>query len=293
MEEKNIFADVNAEKNRITNSIKRTAKNYLPYILLIVNIVFRILLQLYTTEYENPLTLKFFLDTSTSLVSTMFCYIVFIPLGEANEKNNSLSYRTNCTRWGELSTRIRKNGMLEAFRTYCQEQLEIERKATKEAIIGNNTTFSFEEYIERFSHRSDEELKELYENGELTKEEYKAIKKCNGKIKVKPISSVLILTGVAKANYNDAGRDESNYIFRWLAQRPMLIVAVSIILNALSPKYVGFRDLAVIYAMVIDILFIILASFVGYGAGEESVRNKDDKVKSRILFLEGFLEKNQ
>ena len=289
---KNIFSDVNAERNKITDTIKRTAKNYLPYILLIVNIAFRIVLRLYDTSVVNPFTPVFVLDAITSVISTMFCYIVFIPLGEENERLNSPSYKPNCIRWGDLSSKIRTTGLLEAFRKYCQAQLEIERSELKAVIIGNNTTFSFDEYKERFSHLTNAELKSLYEKGELTKDEYKAIKKCNGKIKVKPINSVLILSGVAKASYNDAGRNDSNFLIKWLAKKPLAIVSLSVLFNAISATFIGLSGFSVIYEMVIDSLFIIFASFVGYGAGEQAIRDKDDKIKNRILFIESFLEKN-
>ena len=292
MDEKNVFSDVNEKKYKIANTIASATKAYLPYILLIVNIAFRIVIQLYDTRVVNPFTLIFALDAVTSVISTMFCYIVFIPLGEENEMLNSSSYKPNCARWGELSEKIRTKGLLESFRQYCQEQLEIERRETKAVIIGNNTTFSFDEYTERFSHLGDDELKELYKKGELTRGEYKAILKVNGKIKIKPINSVLILSGVRKANYNDAGRDDSNYLLKWLAKRPVAIVAISIIFNALSATFVGLSGYSVIYNMVIDTLCIIFASFVGYGAGEQAIRHKDDKIKNRILFIESFLEKN-
>jgi hypothetical protein len=293
MEEKNLFADVNAGKSKLTNTIKRTAKAYLPYILLILNIVFRIVIQLYDTKVVNPFSPVFLLDSITTIISTMFCYIVFIPLGEDNERLNSPSYKPNCARWGELSTRIRTKGLLEPFRQYCKEQIEVERREIKAVLIGNNTTLSFEEYTEHYSELSEAELTKLYEEGKLTKGEYKTISKCNNKIKVEPINSVLILSGVARATYNDAGRDGGNYILRWLAQRPIFIIAVSIIINALSANFIGLAGYSVIYSMVIDALCIIFASIVGYGAGEQAIREKEDKIKNRILFIESFLEKEK
>lgn len=289
MEEKNIFADVNAEKDKITSSIKRTVGNYLPYILLAVIIICRIFLEVFQTDIVNPFTPIFFLETAINVGLTIFCYIVFIPQGKKNEIQNSASYKPNCTRWGELSAKIRTGGLLELFRQYCREQVEIERREIKAVIIGNNTTFSFDEYIEKFSHKSDEELEELYKNGELTKGEYKAIKKCNGKIKVKPINSVLILSGVAKANYNDAGRDDSTFLLKWFAQRPALTVVLAILVNTISGTFIGFEP-SFIYGMILDVLSIIMASFVGYGAGEQVIREKEDKIKNRILFLECFFE---
>ena len=291
MDDKNVFAEVNAEKTRIASSIKKTAVSFLPYILLALIIICRILLEIFHTSIINPFTLIFLLDTAISLSLTIFCYIVFIPQGKKNERLNSPSYKANCIRWSELSTKVRTGGLLEKFRSFCQEQVEVERTEIKAVIIGNQTTISFSEYIKTYSQLSKSELYKLYKSGSLTKGEYKAIKKCNGKIKVKPINSVLILSGVAKANYNDAGRSDSTYLFRWLAQRPLMIVTFAILANALTGTFLGL-NLSAIYGMILDMLSIVIASFVGYGAGEQAIRDKDDKVKNRILFIESFLEKN-
>lgn len=292
MDDKNIFADINAEKTKISTSLRRTAINFLPYILLVLIIVCRVLLEIFHTSIVNPFTPVFFLDTAISLSLTIFCYIVFIPQGEKNERASSPSFHPNCKRWGELSAKIRTGGMLETFRKFCQEQLEVERREIKAVIIGNHTTFSFQEYTERYSKLSSAELKDLYQKGDLSKEEFKAIKKCNGKIKVKPINSVLILSGVARATYNDAGRTDSNFLLKWLAQRPLVIMMFAIMANALSGTFSGL-NLSAIYGMILDILSIIIASFVGYGAGEQAIRDKDDKIKNRILFIESFLEKTE
>ena len=292
MEENNVFADANAKKNKITTSIKEKAVNYLPYILLALIIICRVLLEIFHTTVVNPFTPIFFLDTAISIALTLFCYMVFIPQGEKNERLNSPSYKPNCDRWGTLSSKIRTGGMIDSFRKYCQEQLEIERREIKAVIIGNNTTFSFDEYIERFSRLSDDELKALHLAGELTEGEYKAILKCNGKIKVKPINSVLILSGVARATYNDAGREETNFLLKWIAKRPFMMMLFAIVIKAISGTFAGF-DVSVVYGMILDTLSIIMASFVGYGAGEQVIRDREDKIKNRILFIENFLEQNK
>lgn len=288
----NVFADANAKKNKITTSIRDKAVNSLPYILLVLIIICRVLLEIFHTTVVNPFTPVFFLDTAISIALTIFCYIVFIPQGEKNERLNSPSYKPNCMRWGELSSKIRTGGMLDTFRKYCQEQLEIERREIKAVIIGNNTTFSFEEYTEHYSGLSEAELKGLYEEGKLTKGEYDAIRKCNGKIKVKPINSVLILSGVARASYNDAGREESNFLLKWMAKRPLMMMLFAIVIKAISGTFKGF-DVSVVYGMILDTLSIIMASFVGYGAGEQAIRDREDKIKNRILFIESFLEKEK
>ena len=291
MDDKNVFAEVNAGKTRIASSIRKTAVNFLPYILLVLVVIVRVVLEIFHPSVVNPFTPIFFLDTALSLSLTMFCYVVFIPQGEKNERLNSPSYKPNCIRWGELSTKIRTGGLLEKFRIFCQEQVEVERMEIRAVLIGNHTTISFDEYIVKYSSLTNRELWKAYRKGEISFEGYLALKKCNGRIKVKPINSVLILSGVARANYNDAGRRDSTYLLRWFAKRPLLIMIFAIIAKAISGAFVGL-NLSSIYGMILDTMSIIIASFVGYGAGEESIRDKDDKVKNRILFIESFLEKN-
>lgn len=291
MDDKNVFADVNAGRTKLATTIKKTAANYLPYLLLVIIIACRVFLEVFHTSIVNPFTPIFFLDTAMSLSLTMFCYMVFIPQGKKNEMLNSLSYKANCARWSELSAKIRTGGLIDRFRSYCQQQIEVERQEIRAVIIGNHTTISFDEYIERYSSLNKRELKSIYKKGELSSEEYWAIKKCNGKIRVKPINSVLILSGVARASYNDAGRTDSAYIFKWMSQRPLLFMIFAILTKAIAGSYSGLNPSA-LYGMVLDTLSIIIASFGGYGAGEQAIRDKDDKIKNRILYIESFLEKN-
>lgn len=292
MDDRNLFSEVNEGKDKLGSAIKRTAMSYLPYILLAVIIVCRVAMEIFTTKVVNPFTPVFFLDTTVSFVLTIFCYIVFIPQGEKNEKAINEAYRTNCIEWGRLSEKIRSGGLLTRFRAYCLEQVDVERKERRMEIIGNRTTISYDEYEARYAAMSDEELKGIYKGGELTKGEYRAILKANGKISVKPINSVLILSGVAKGNYNDAGRSESGYIIKWLAQRPLWIVLFAVVTNALTGSFTG-MNVSAIYGMILDTLSIIVASFVGYGAGEQSVRDRNDKIKGKILFINGFWEENK
>lgn len=289
----NIFSEMNASKSKISENIKKTAKNYLPYILLALNIVFRTILQLYNPRLVNPFTPVFVLDAITGVISTMFCYIVFIPLGERNEKLNNPSYKSNCAEWSRLSEIIRNGNLQVQFRKYCINQIEVERKEKRIEIIGSRTALSFEEYETRYATIDAEQLKGEYKASKLTKREYKAILHANEKIRVKPINPALILSGVVKFNYNDAGRERTSYAVKWLSQRPLMIIFGTIVLNTLSATFTGLSGFSAVYNMVLDALFTVFASFVGYGAGEETVRDKNDRIKGKILFICGFLEENK
>ena len=139
---------------------------------------------------------------------------------------------------------------------------------------------------------SKKDLKKECKNKAITKKEKRFFMKAQKNIKVLPINSNLILTGVERQHNNDAGRDTSNFILRWLAKRPFLTAGFVIVCKMLSGGKFEF-DTTMFYGMIMDTLSVILAAFVGYGAGEEAVRDHNNKIKGRILFINGFFETNK
>ena len=287
----NLFDSVNQGSSKAIEAVKKKVSDYLPYILLILVIVLRCVLEIYTPGYNNPFTLVFFLDTTVSIAMTLLVYMIFIPQGTSKEKLSNLSYKENCTEWSKQTKKIRDEHRQGEFREYCVSQVEVERRERRMEIIGNNTTLTYEEYEAKYASMSREDLKIEYESGRLTKCEYRAILRANGNIKVKPINANLILLGVEKQSYNDAGRSKSNYLLRWMAKRPLLTLGFAIIVNMLSGGVVHF-SLAMFYGMIMDTLSLIVAAFVGYGAGEQSIRERNDSIKGKILFIYGFFETN-
>ncbi len=291
MDDKNLFSEVNEGRARITEGIKKTASNYLPYILLIVVIVLRALLEIYTPGVKNPFTPVFFLDTGVSMAMTLLCYMIFIPQGEKSEKLLNASYHHNCMEWSKLSERIRNGSLQAKFKEFCVKQVDVEREDKRREIIGNNTSLTFEEYKSKYMRMSEVEITREHREGKLTKEEYKAILKANGKIKVEPINPVLILSGVEKRSFNDAGRAESSFIVVWLAKRPFITLLFAVFVNMLTSGKATF-DSSIFYGIILDTVSLIVAAFIGDGAGRQSVKDRNNKIKGKILFINGFFEEN-
>jgi hypothetical protein len=291
MEDTNLFSEVNAGRSKMAEGIKRTVNNYLPYLLLLLVIVLRALLEIYVPGTENPFTLVFFLDTSVSIAMTLLCYLIFIPQGEKNEKLLNTSYHQNCLEWSKLSERIRNGNFQKKFKEFCIKQIDVEREDKRREIIGNNTSLSYETYKEKYLRMSLNDLKKEYKDGKLSKVEYKAILAANGRIKIRPINPVLVLSGVEKRSFNDAGRSESNYILLWLAKRPFVTLLFAMVVNLLTSGKAVF-DTTVFYGIILDTVTLIVAAFVGDGAGRQSVRDRNDKIKGKILFINGFFEDN-
>jgi hypothetical protein len=290
-----LYSKVEGQKNAIVEKIKYNVQNYLIFIVLIFNIALEIVSQLYTIGFVNPFTIAFFLDLAISLTTTMITYICFIPFGVHQEHLNPI-YEQNRKLWGKLTDAVRM-AHNEEFRQFCHSQLEEERDDKRRLIIGNTTMIPFDIYNQKYKLYTKAELKEALKNQDISKIEYKAIKKANGytllnHIKVRPINPVIILSGVCSQNsINDAGRTSKSYALQWLSSRPIFIFIVNAILNSVSTTFTGSPQNA-IFDMFISVLMIILASVFGYSAGVTSAKKDNDRVKSRIMFLSLFCEKN-
>lgn len=292
----NIYSRVTEGQDKVITKFKDFIVRNLMFIVLLFNIALEIVSKLYRVGFKNPFSAEFFLELAVSTTTTMICYICFIPLGKSEEKKNNPSFSQNLTLWGKLSDTVR-NGFNDLFRAFCIEQIEIERDDKRRAIIGNNTLISFDTYEKEYKGKSKKEIAKLLADGKLTERETNAINKANGNTiinytKVKPINPVIILSGVRKMQINDAGRSDNKYTANWLISRPFVIFATNSVLNAITTSFIGGWQNA-IFDMFLSVLMIVVASVFGYSAGVTSIRKDNDKVKSRILFLSLFIEKNK
>ena len=270
-------------------------KDHLMIIVLLINIITQIVNELWKTSFEeNPFTAAYFLDLIVSIVTSMFCYMCFIPLGANEEKELLDGYHNNITLWGKMSDIIRK-GNNEIFRKFCIAQIEQERSDKRRQIVCDNTLIGYDEYMQQYFNLTKEQVKELVEQGKITKKEAKYINIANGHrrkraTKVKPINPVIVLAGVEKGVINDAGRSSGNYIVQKAVARPFLMIIVSMaftLLTHATNTYMGFNP----YVIAMDVLKLILASFLGYTAGVNSIKKDNDKTLQRIFFLNTFGEK--
>ena len=294
MESNNAYARINDTKTEAIEKVKSGIQKYLIWIVLLFNIALEIMTRLYSFGFQNPFTPDFFMSVFIDTVSTMICYACFIIIGQNDEKKKSLTYINNVRAWGELSNEVR-SAHLQPFREFCVEQVNEERDEAKRLILANDTIIPFDVYKKEYEHLNKAELKQLYEQGTISKEEYRALYRANGfglfnPTKIKPINPVIILSGVAKTTLNDAGRSESNYVVRWLTARPILIFATTTVLNTITTSFVGVNQNAIL-SMFISVLSIVVASIIGYGAGQQAVREREDRIKSRIIFLSLFKQK--
>lgn len=290
-----IYGQVADGKNNTFNRLKNGIQKYLIYLVLLFNIALEIVSKLYEIGLKNPFTVEFCLELIISCITTMICYCCFIPFGKADEKQRNPSYSLNINVWGNL-TEIVRDGWLDNFRRFCFERVDDERKEARMLILGNETLITYETFSESFLGKTKAEIKQMRKDGIINKREEKAINRANGygwfnPTRIKPINPIIVLSGVRKGTLNDAGRKDSLYSVKWLATRPLVMFCTSTVINAMSTQFIGGEN--AIFEMFLSVLMIVIASIFGYSAGQSEVRQNNDRVKSRILFLSLFCEQKK
>jgi hypothetical protein len=290
-----IYGQVADGKNNTFNKLKNGIKKYSIYLILLFNIALEILAKCYRVGFKNPFTVEFCVELIISCITTMVTYCCFIPYGKSDEKQRNPSYATNIEHWGALTERVR-DGFIELFRHFCFERVDEERREVRMYILANDTLITYETFRDSFLGKSKKEIKQLRKDGVITKREEKAINRANGygwhnPTKVKPINPLIVLSGATRGNLNDAGRKDSAYAFKWLATRPLLMFCTSTIINAISSTFIGGKN--AVFSMFLSVLTILVASVFGYSAGQSEVRQNNDRVKSRIVFLSLFFEQKK
>ena len=286
----NFFQLTSDASTKTVEKIRNGIQKYLIFIVLLFNISLEVLGRLYKFGFNNTFTAEFFVNFIISTATSMLCYICFIPFGRSDELKRSTTYRENLDRWHKLTDTIRA-GYLNLFRTFCLEQIETEKEENKKVLLCNGTIIDYKTYTEQYEGKSKEELKKLAEQGEISKDELKVLIKCN-KVKVKPINPLIVLQGARKTTVNDAGRDDSSYALSKTLQRPLLMFTTSFIINTFSTTFIGGAE-NVLLDIMLSVFSIVIASVCGYTTGVNDFKYKEDRIKSRVVFMSLFCETNK
>lgn len=279
------YEDISAAQSKATAAVVSLAKNYFPYLILILNVVVTIISRLFVAELHNPFSAEFFISLGNNLLSTSFCYATFVSYGEKMARRTMIGYDVNRKRWSELSAKVRVKSDL--FVSYCRQEAEREREERREAIIANNTLITAQGYAESYKGLTPRQVRSLRREGLISASDARYIRKAN-RVKVKPIKPLLILCGVQIEHLNEAGRDGIRYSTASVLSRPLIVFITSALVSMISGRWLGLADPSVIYDMLFLSLLIVISSVLGYSAGAESAKRDHDKIKARIFFLEKY-----
>lgn len=272
-------------QSKTTAAIVGWVREFFPYLILVLNVLFTVITRLFSAEIQNPFSAEFFISLGNNLLSTSFCYICFISYGDRCTRAGNNAFSNNLRRWSELSASVRAKS--DQFVDYCRAESEKEREERRIAYIVNNTLISAEKYTKEYRGMNNRQIRALAREGKISASEAYYIRKANG-VRVKPINPLLILCGVNVAHLNEAGRQSMKYSTVSVILRPLIVFGSNALISMISGRWLGFSDPSVIFDMIFLSLLIVLSSVLGYSAGAENAKREHDKIKARIFFLEKY-----
>lgn len=256
------------------------------FLVLVLNIAVTVAYRLFSPWVQNPFTPDFFITLATNILTTMFCYVVFLSYGQRLEFASLAGYKENCELWGCLSADARLRSR--EFEAYCKERIEIEREERRRAIVENNTMISYEEYLECYKGKTRAQIREAVIAGTLDRETAHHINRANKRIRIKPINPLLILCGIKLSNVNDAGREGFSPSTVAIVSRPVSMFIINAGVSMIHGSWTGVSTGEEVFDMIFAVVMIIMSSVMGYSSGVTSAHKQHDRIKGRIYFLENF-----
>jgi hypothetical protein len=285
----NIFQVTSDMQTQVIERVRKGLQKYLIFIVLIFVIALQVVVRLYKFGFQNAFTEEFFANFTLDTISTTVAYICFYPFGRNGEQLRSLTFMDNFNLWSKLSDIVR-TGYLVMFKEFCSEQVAEEREEAKKFIISNCTIIPYEVYKTEYEGKSKADLKALVNDGTITKDDYKAIIKAN-KVRIKPISALVILSGTSRTSINDAGRTEGSLLWLKAILRPSIAIIVAAVTNSIKAFYIG-NGWEMLIQIMLSVLSICIAAISGYSSGGHEFKAYESRVKSRVVFISLFFEKN-
>ena len=272
-------------KEKLTSVIR---ENF-AFIILFFNIAISVAFALFTPSVENPFNAAFFINLARNITTSMFSFCCFVSWGQKREKLSMPGYSQNTEQWSSLSDMVRTS-MSSMFEQYCKIRVEAEREERRRAIISNNTMIDYAVYEKEYKGKTPPAINQCVQQGMLSPDDARFIKRANRRIRVRPINPLIILCGIKISSLNDAGRDGISPSTLSVLSRPVFLFIFNAAISMIHGEWSGISTGSEIFVMISSVFTIILSSVAGYSSGVGAARKEHSKIKSRIFFIENFLK---
>ncbi len=267
-----------------------TVKKWRSAIMVTGIFIITLAMPLLTVDWGDPEGMDFWLRAVYSLIIATLCYYIFFPIGSRTERTESKTYIPTFQRWEEMSTLIRKFGLMEAFYSFCRVRVSEEREETRLLYI-EAAGLPLRIYEAEYAGKTKKELRKIRRRGTITKKQEKYIAAANGEIRVNPINASLILFGLAVKNINDVGRQKAKRL--WDYGKPLTLILTMVIRTIIevgANRAVSWTDY--LADTVINLTVILTWSFAGFRFGIQKAKEDESDAKGRTEFIDMFLERN-
>ncbi|MBE6555232.1 MAG: hypothetical protein E7663_03210 [Ruminococcaceae bacterium] len=273
--------------------LKKSIGDHLNTFSLLVLVILQIAVPFVTAGLRNPFTAEYLFSSMCNVASTLLAYYLFVPNGK-HDRMRTESYLGAVTAHRAASERVRSEGLLSRFRTYCRVRARAEAAELFEGRLEalENAGVSREVFEEHYRSLGRRRLfAARYLHGALTGEQYRMVLLCRRTVAVRPISPNLLLTGAESARVSDSVRADSSFERRAMATKPLFCIA-SVLLQSIF-ELAGREELdpfVMITGIVIRVFLVCWASLAGYRTGLRIVLHRTADIENRTAFLHEFLE---
>ena len=261
-------------------------------------------------SFYDGISSSMLINTGYLVIADALAMIMFVPQGEGNEMTKNISYQNNMLAWSKKSNAVRKDKHLMDFRAYCQEVNDRLRKEKREKYIqdANIEPEFYHQVFEKLTIKElrkylkpqivtiknfDENTKKYNEskiNVQLSKMQFKMLKKAKGRIKIARLEPMRVLAGSETRGEYKIAQQKIKYSTKNITSRLLMVVAYSLLLGSVILVPNGQRGLMYLFSVIMRLTGIITSTFIGFYSGVKNIKNANEEAKERIIFIDEFYE---
>ena len=282
----NAFDDLLGAKDKLKGKIRTSLEGKLVTALLVGCILVSAFLSVVKLDAINPFDPALWVRLGNQLLTSYLVFLMFIDPGERSEILSNEEHGAIRRRLIELSTAISAGGLMAQFRAFCRKK-ETER-------LEDRRRYIYGRYLDDEQYASlsaCKDLKARRKAGEITKKEYKAVKRAV-KASLVPYHPEQILTSdPASPRAKLDGR--VTYRQKKVFQRPVMLIIWNIIINSMAFAGAEAFSIGMLITILTSTFSIAISAFVGYDVGRNSALWTTAQRQQRIAFLQEFDEWNR
>ena len=304
------FEKFTEQKNKLNYVVKNGFKQSINYILLLFLVGMTLILSYAIPSFYDGISSSMLINTGYLVIADALAMIMFVPQGEGNEMTKNISYQNNMIAWSKKSNAVRKDKHLMDFRAYCQEVNDRLRKEKREKYI-QDANIEPEFYHQVFEKLTIKELRKYLKpqivtiknfdentqkyneskiNVQLSKMQFKMLKKAKGRIKIARLEPMRVLAGSETRGEYKIAQQKIKYSTKNITSRLLMVVGYSLLLGSVILVPNGQRGLMYLFSVIMRLTGIITSTFIGFYSGVKNIKNANEEAKERIIFIDEFYE---
>ena len=255
-------------------------------VLFVLCLVCSTFLSIVETGVVNPFAPELWVGLANRFLTSYLTFIIFIAPGEQDELLRDEKHKSIADKLDTLSEAIYHGGLLSTFYEFCAHKEQV--------IYSKRLKSAYTRFMddEEYSATADMPLRALRKQkraGDLTKEQYKAVKKAR-RVRLRQIHPARVLSACAIDNTEEAGMAVMSYARKSIASKPITFMVMSLVLNSLTFTWGDTTAFDAVIGIITSAIIIFYSAYSGYKVGRNSAIWETSQKNHRIRFILEFEE---